>query len=128
MINIFKKTKKINEPEINEPEFSDFEKIVLKMCNGEAPLYNIDKKRVFFKYEKHIYGIWFGNGVDGITLYEIDGDYLTHCFQQALPIHKELRIKLWNQYGELYQKFEDNLSFKEAKEVEEKYSIKIIKK
>ena len=127
MINIFKKTKKINEPEINEPEFSDFEKIVLKMCNGEAPLYNIDKKRVFFKYEKHIYGIWFGNGVDGITLYEIDGDYLTHCFQQALPIRKKLRIKLWDQYGKLYSKMRNDPQFKETKDFEEKYGIKIIK-
>ena len=131
---IFKKTKKINEPEINEPEFSDlpefsdFEKIVLKMCNGEAPLYNIDRHQVFFKYEKRIYGIWFANDIYGIGLYSIDAECIDGNLQKHLKIRKNICIELWNKYGELYQKFKKyDVSFKKAKEFEEKYSIKIIK-
>lgn len=140
MINtfkIFKKTKKNNEPfseinepfsEINEPEFSDFEKIVLKMCNGEAPLHNMNECQVFFKYEECIYGMWFANDIYGITLYSIDTQWIRSDLQKQLKIRQSIRTELWNKYGELYQQFKDDLNFKEVKEFEEKYSIKIIKK
>jgi len=135
MINIFKifkKTKKINEPfsdfeKIDEP-FSDFEKIVLKMCNGEATLHNIYKCQVFFKYEERIYGMWFANDISGITLYSIDTQWIHSDLQKQLKIRQSIRTELWNKYGELYQQFKDDLNFKEVKEFEEKYSIKIIKK
>lgn len=123
MINIFKKTKKINEP-----EFSDFEKIVLKMCNGEAPLYNIDKCQVFFKHEERIYGMWFANDIYGIELYSIDTQWIPTNIRKQLKICESIRIELWNKYGKLYQQFKVDLNFKEVKEFEEKYSIKIIKK
>lgn len=128
IVKIFKKTKKINEPfsEINEPEFSDFEKIVLKMCNGEAPLHNIDKQQVFFKYEERIYGMWFANDIDGIALYSIDTQWIHTKIQNQLKIRESICIELWNKYGELYQQFKDDLNFKEVKAFEEKYSIKII--
>ena len=128
IFKIFKKTKKINKPEFSDnPEFSDFDKIVLKMCNGEFPLCNMDPCELYFKVKKQIYGIWFCGGVDSIRLYDIDGEYIKRSFQQLLPIHKELRIKLWDQYGELYEKFKNDPQFKEAKDFEEKYGIKIIK-
>jgi hypothetical protein len=119
MINIFKIFKKT--------EFSDFEKIVLKMCNGKAPLHNIDSCKLYFQDKKHIYGIWFANGVDSITLYEIDGAYINKSLQEELAIHKELRIKLWDKYGELYEKFKNDSQFKQIKDFEEKYGIKITK-
>ena len=136
MINIFKifkKTKKINEPEfsdfekIDEP-FSDFEKIVLKMCNGEATLHDFNKYEVYFKHKKKIYGMWFANDIYGITLYSINTQWISNNIQKQCKIRQSLRTELWDKYGELYQQFKDGLNFKEVKEFEEKYSIKIIKK
>ena len=125
MINIFKIFKKTKK--INEPEFSDFEKIVLKMCNGEIPLYDIDKHQVFFKYEKRIYGMWFANDIYGIGLSSIDAECIDGDLQKHLKIRKNICIELWNKYGELYKQFKCDLSFKKAKEFEENFSIKIIK-
>jgi len=122
MINIFKIFKKNNEP-----EFSDFEKIVLKMCSGEAPLYNINEFQVFFKYEEHIYGMWFANDIYGIKLRSVNAEYIDGALGKHLKIRKSICIELWNKYGKIYQKCKDDCSFKKAKEFEQTYSIKIIK-
>jgi len=110
----------INILKINKPEFSDLEKIVLKMCNGEAPLYNIDLYMMYFKYENHIYGMWFANNIYGIGLYSIDGRSIDDDIQEQLKIRLSLRIKLWNTYSKLYKQCKCDLSFKKAKEFEEK--------
>jgi len=110
----------INILKINKPEFSDFEKIVLKMCNGEIPVYDIDEYEVLFKYEKRIYGMWFANNIYGIGLYSIDRRKIDDDIQKQLKIRPSLRIKLWNKYSKLYKQFKCDLSFKKAKEFEEK--------
>jgi len=121
MMNIFKIFKK------NNNDFSDFDEIVLKMCNGDAPLHDADSYRMFFKYKNHIYGMWFANGVDGMTLYNIDGVWINTSLQKALKIHKKLRIKLWDRYGNLYKRLKSDSQFKETKDFEEKYGLKITK-
>lgn len=126
MINISKIFKKIHA--LIHCVFSDFEKIVLKMCNGTAPLHNIDRCEVFFKYGENIYGMWFANGIDHIELCSIDTQGISTNIQKQLKIRQSIRTELWNKYGELYQQFKVDLSFKKVKEFEEKYPIKIIKK
>ena len=112
---------------VNNEPFSDFEKVALKMCNGEAPVYNIDECQVFFKYKECIYGMWFANDIYGIGLYSINTQYICANIQKQLKIRESIRIELWNKYGELYKQFKYDFNLKEFKEFEEKYSIKIIK-
>ena len=124
MIKISKILNTINKLFYNE--LSDFEKIVLKMCNGEAPICGIDKYRVSFEYKGFVYEMWFANEVYGMHLDGIDGERLSLAMKRAIKIRHNLRIKLWNKYNIAYKKVRDGLDYDKIKEFEKKHSIKII--
>lgn len=124
---IFRKRKEqfVNVDENND--LTDIDKLVLKMCNGEAVLYDINKYCTYFKYEGYIYGIWMANGVDSMGLNTINGEDIEWNVRCELQINNNIRIKFWNQYACLYEKCRVKDKFSEMKKFEEKYSIKIIK-
>ena len=124
MIKISKIFNKINK--LFYKELSDFEKIVLKMCNGEAPICGIDKYRVSFEYKGFVYGMWFANEVYGMDFDSIDGSNVNVAIKRAIKIRHSLRIKLWNKYNIAYKKVCDGLDYDKIKEFEKKHSIKIM--